>query len=76
MCIGELGEGECVGELALDGVEVAPYTVETDTHVRLGQIPTSNIICESQKQCTVLCFQVASSKHNVLMIYMYSHTCT
>ena len=45
-----MGEGECVGELALDGMEVAPYTVEAETHVKLGQIPLANIIGESQKE--------------------------
>ena len=49
VCIGELGEGECVGELALEGVEVAPYTVEAENHVRLGQIPISNIVCAFQQ---------------------------
>ncbi|XP_019864330.1 PREDICTED: uncharacterized protein LOC100632146 isoform X2 [Amphimedon queenslandica] len=38
VCIGEIGEGACIGELVIEGCEISPYTVISVAPLHVGQI--------------------------------------
>ena len=43
MCIKELGKGSCIGELAIEGSQTAPYSIKTSSVVRVGQIAVTDL---------------------------------
>ena len=47
MCIAELAEGSCVGELAVEGCEVAPYSVVASSAVDVGLISVTELSGQS-----------------------------
>ena len=54
--VGEVGEGACLGEGLLRGVEMQPYTVTAATSVRLGWLPAMALKGETaEPKCTCTC---------------------
>ena len=43
MCIKELREGSCIGEFAIEGSQVAPYSIKSSSVVHVGQITVTDL---------------------------------